>query len=109
MFVDGDAVEIQSRGGRPLLRYFPELTFPAGRYVLDGEIVIDGARGSEELAHSSSRMHPAAWPVERLAAQNPASSSPSTCCTRRRALLEQPLLRAPRGARRARRARARSI
>src|SRR5919112_1731620 len=38
-FVDGDAVHLQSRNGRPLTRYFPELRFPAGRYVLDGEIV----------------------------------------------------------------------
>ena len=39
-FVDGDEVYLQSRNGRPLTRYFPELRFPAGRYVLDGEIVI---------------------------------------------------------------------
>src|SRR5438445_260506 len=27
---------IQSRNGRPLARYFPELRFPSGQYVLDG-------------------------------------------------------------------------
>ena len=36
VFVDGDSAMIQSRGGKPLARYFPELSFPPGRYVLDG-------------------------------------------------------------------------
>jgi len=40
-FVDEDDLVIQSRSGKPLARYFPELSFPRGRYVLDGEIVID--------------------------------------------------------------------
>ena len=34
-FVDGEDAMIQSRGGKPLSRYFPELRFPPGRYVLD--------------------------------------------------------------------------
>ena len=29
-FVDGDEAMIQSRGGKPLSRYFPELSFPPG-------------------------------------------------------------------------------
>src|SRR6476469_1422509 len=33
-FVDGADVYLQSRSGRPLRRYFPELEFPPGRYVL---------------------------------------------------------------------------
>jgi len=37
-FVDGEEVFLQSRGSRPLGRYFPELEFPRGRYVLDGEV-----------------------------------------------------------------------
>ena len=40
-FVDGEELLLQSRGGKPLQRYFPELRFPPGRYILDGEIVID--------------------------------------------------------------------
>ena len=44
-FVDGDDVFLQSRNGRPLRRYFPELRFPAGSYVLDGELVIVDADG----------------------------------------------------------------
>ena len=39
-YVDGDDVYLQSRGGKPLRRYFPEVEFPEGRYVLDGELVI---------------------------------------------------------------------
>ena len=38
-FVDGDAVHLQSRNGKDLTRYFPEIVFPPGRYVLDGELV----------------------------------------------------------------------
>ena len=52
-FVDGDDVYLQSRGGKPLRRYFPEVEFPKGRYVLDGELVIlgeDGARGVRPAA-----------------------------------------------------------
>ena len=37
-FVDGDNVFLQSRGAKPLLRYFPELVLPEGRYVIDGEL-----------------------------------------------------------------------
>jgi ATP-dependent DNA ligase len=49
VFVDGDSADIQSRNGKPLTRYFPELRFPAGRYVLDGEIVILNERGGQEF------------------------------------------------------------
>jgi ATP-dependent DNA ligase len=39
VFVDGDDFHIQSRGGKDLGRYFPELSFSPGRWVLDGELV----------------------------------------------------------------------
>src|SRR5919108_689918 len=48
-FVDGADVYLQSRNGRPLTRYFPELAFPAGRYVLDGEIVLFDERGRQQF------------------------------------------------------------
>jgi ATP-dependent DNA ligase len=48
-FVDGDDVYLQSRGKRPLRRYFPELEFPAGRYVLDGEIIIGDPEGRQDF------------------------------------------------------------
>jgi ATP-dependent DNA ligase len=71
-FVDGDEVFLQSRGSRPLGRYFPELAFPAGRYVLDGEIVVRGANGREDFDALQQRLHPAASRVQRLAAETPA-------------------------------------
>jgi ATP-dependent DNA ligase len=71
-FVDGDEVYLQSRGSRPLLRYFPELVFPVGRYVLDGEIVIASDGGGEDFGALQQRLHPAASRVAMLAEQTPA-------------------------------------
>jgi ATP-dependent DNA ligase len=71
-FVDGDAVVVQSRGGKPLARYFPELSFPPGRYVLDGEIVIDGADGGQDFGALQQRIHPAQSRIAMLAEQTPA-------------------------------------
>jgi len=66
VFVDGDETYLQSRNGRPLSRYFPELVFPPGRYVLDGEIV---AASFDTLGQ---RIHPAKSRVAMLAEQTPA-------------------------------------
>src|SRR3712207_5356172 len=66
VFVDGADVELQSRNGKSLTRYFPELRFPAGRYVLDGEIV---AASFDTLGQ---RIHPAASRIARLAEETPA-------------------------------------
>ncbi len=71
-FVDGDEATIQSRGGKPLSRYFPELAFPPGRYVLDGEIVIDGDDGLQDFDALQNRIHPAASRIAMLAEQTPA-------------------------------------
>ena len=70
-FVDGDEVELQSRNGKPLTRYFPELAFPAGRYVLDGEIVLFDAEGRQDFDALGQRIHPAASRVAMLAEQTP--------------------------------------
>jgi ATP-dependent DNA ligase len=72
VFVDGEASMIQSRGGKPLARYFPELRFPPGRYVTDGEIVIDGADGRQDFDALQNRIHPAASRIAMLAEQTPA-------------------------------------
>ncbi|MGD9696796.1 MAG: ATP-dependent DNA ligase [Thermoleophilia bacterium] len=72
VFVDGDRVEIQSRAGKPLTRYFPEVSLPAGDYVADGEIVIDGPGGQESFGLLQQRIHPAASRIERLARELPA-------------------------------------
>jgi ATP-dependent DNA ligase len=71
-FVDGKDLYLQSRGGRPLLRYFPELEFPEGRYVLDGELVILDSEGREEFDALQNRLHPAESRVRMLAEKTPA-------------------------------------
>ena len=62
---------LQSRSGKPLGRYFPELALPPGRYVLDGEIVVRGSDGREDFDALGQRVHPAASRVERLAVETP--------------------------------------
>jgi ATP-dependent DNA ligase len=72
VFVDGDDAYIQSRSGKPLGRYFPELSFAPDRYIVDGEIVIDGSDGRQEFGLLQQRIHPAASRIELLAEQTPA-------------------------------------
>lgn len=71
VFVDGEDVFLQSRNGKPLRRYFPELTFPAGRYVLDGEIVLFDAQGRPDFDALGQRVHPAASRIRLLAETTP--------------------------------------
>jgi ATP-dependent DNA ligase len=77
IFRDGDEVEIGSRNGKPMTRYFPEIVDAIKanvpeRCVLDGEIVvIVGARLEFEVLQQ--RIHPAASRVTRLATETPAS------------------------------------
>jgi ATP-dependent DNA ligase len=70
-FVDGDDVYLQSRNGKPLTRYFPELTFPAGRYVLDGEIVLFDDQGRQDFDALGQRIHPAKSRIDMLAEETP--------------------------------------
>src|SRR5579863_201175 len=72
-FVDADGLRLQSRTGNDLTRYFPELSLPAGRYVLDGEIVVDGDGETQAFGSLQLRLHPAASRIERLSAELPAS------------------------------------
>ena len=77
IFRDGDDLLLQSRDGKPLDRYFPELRAPLlaqlpERCVLDGEIVIAGPQGLDFDA-LSQRIHPAASRVKLLSGQTPAS------------------------------------
>jgi len=71
-FVDGEEATIQSRSGKPLARYFPELRFPSGQYVVDGEIVIDAPDGHEDFGALQQRIHPAESRIQMLAEQTPA-------------------------------------
>src|SRR5687767_16020474 len=52
-------------------RYFPELTFPEGRYVLDGEIVRFDAEGRQDFDALGQRIHPAKSRIDMLAEQTP--------------------------------------
>ncbi|MEX1140684.1 MAG: ATP-dependent DNA ligase [Thermoleophilaceae bacterium] len=75
-FRDGDDVRLQSRGGKPMNRYFPEVeeqlrAMAADGVVLDGEMVIT-VDGVQEFDLLSQRIHPAASRVEKLSAQTPA-------------------------------------
>jgi ATP-dependent DNA ligase len=77
IFRDGEDLLIQSRDGKPLDRYFPELREPLlqqlpQRCVLDGEIVVarDGVLDFDAL---TLRIHPAASRVKTLAQRSPAS------------------------------------
>jgi ATP-dependent DNA ligase len=90
-FVDGEEVFLQSRNGRPLSRYFPELTLPAGQYVLDGEIVIRDGVGNEDFDALQQRIHPAASRIELLSKQTPARYVVFDLLARdRETLLERP-------------------
>ncbi len=90
-FVDGDEVFLQSRNGKPLGRYFPELAFPAGRYVLDGEIVVRDGDGREDFDALGQRIHPAVSRIERLALETPAAYVAFDLLAREdRIMLEQP-------------------
>src|SRR3954454_7318268 len=70
-FVDGSEVYLQSRNGKALTRYFPELEFPEGRYVLDGEIVLFDADGRQDFDALGQRIHPAKSRIDMLARETP--------------------------------------
>ena len=77
VFRDGDEVFLQSRNGKPLNRYFPEivedvLALPHARLVIDGEIVVE-VDGVQEFDLLGQRIHPAASRVARLREETPAS------------------------------------
>jgi ATP-dependent DNA ligase len=76
VFRDADRIELQSKSGQPLTRYFPEIVEAVAqlkplRFVLDGEIVVpaDGAFSFDALLQ---RIHPAATRIARLAGETPA-------------------------------------
>ncbi|HEU0035922.1 MAG TPA: ATP-dependent DNA ligase [Kofleriaceae bacterium] len=75
-FVERGKVDLRSRHGKPLARYFPELVealVALGRdCVLDGEIVIVGERGFD-FAALLNRTHPAASRVAKLSRETPAT------------------------------------
>jgi len=76
VFRDRDDIYLQSRNGKPMNRYFPEVVdsikaMEGDRLVLDGEIavVVDGIQEFDLLGQ---RIHPAESRVRMLAEQYPA-------------------------------------
>jgi ATP-dependent DNA ligase len=76
VFRDGDHVEILSKSGKSLVRYFPEIvTLIAGigqaRFILDGELIlpIGDVLSFDAL---QARLHPAASRIETLSRDTPA-------------------------------------
>ena len=80
MFRDGDEVVLQSRNGKDLGRYFPELLDAlreetSTRCVLDGEVVVPreiGGRIRLDWESLSQRVHPAASRIKKLSEETPA-------------------------------------
>lgn len=77
VFRDGDEVELGSRTGKPLTRYFPEVVAAVRerlpeRCVLDGELVV-AREGHLDFDALTERIHPADSRVRMLAERTPAS------------------------------------
>ena len=75
-FREGDAVELMSKSGKPLGRYFPEivealLALKERRFVLDGELVLPLGEVLS-FAALQMRLHPAASRIARLSRETPA-------------------------------------
>ena len=97
---EGSKVELWSKSGKPLGRYFPEIEATFGRlktkcFTIDGELLIlsGGAMAFDAL---QLRLHPAASRVAKLAAETPAMFMAFDCLE----LSKQKLTHDPLGERR---------
>ena len=75
-FRDGERVDLQSKSGQPLGRYFPELVetlvkLKAKQFVIDGEIVVP-VKGKFSFDDLLMRIHPAASRIKKLSQATPA-------------------------------------
>jgi ATP-dependent DNA ligase len=75
-FKQGDEVALQSKSGKPLARYFPEVAaaiavLPVERVVLDGELLIPVGT-SLSFDALQMRLHPAESRIRKLSAETPA-------------------------------------
>lgn len=75
-FRDGDTVELQSKSGQSLGRYFPEIVtaiakIKATQFVIDGELIIT-LNGDPSFDALLQRIHPAASRVTKLSKETPA-------------------------------------
>jgi ATP-dependent DNA ligase len=76
VFRDGKKIELQSKSGHMMTRYFPEVAAAIGalkpkHFVLDGEIVVP-AGGAFSFDALLQRIHPAASRVKKLSVETPA-------------------------------------
>jgi ATP-dependent DNA ligase len=74
-FRDDKKINMISKAGKPLTRYFPELvaalaSLAAKRFVLDGEVVVPVERGLS-FDHLLMRIHPAASRILKLSRETP--------------------------------------
>lgn len=74
-FRDGKRIDLESKSGKPLTRYFPELVealaaVRAKNFVFDGEIVIP-VDGSSSFDRLLMRIHPAASRIRKLSEETP--------------------------------------
>jgi len=75
VFRDHERIDLQSKSGKPLTRYFPELVESVAglreqSFVLDGEIVIP-VDGNSSFDHLLMRIHPAASRIAKLSRETP--------------------------------------
>lgn len=81
-FRAGCDIDLRSRNGRPLARYFPEVvdalsTLGSGDVALDGELLVPGPVGFD-FDTLLRRLHPAARRVELRSTERPATYVSST-------------------------------
>ena len=96
-FRAGDEVDLRSKSGKPLARYFPDMVaalkaLPVQRFVVDGELTI-AVEGELSFDALQMRLHPAESRVRKLAAETPATLVLFDCLldARGRSLVEAPL------------------
>jgi len=99
----GGEVDLRSRNGRPLARYFPEIVeaLSGQQDVFDGELMVPGEEGSD-FGALLNRLHPSRTRVEELRRSTPATyvifdllTDPGQPFSVRRAALERMQLRPP--------------
>jgi ATP-dependent DNA ligase len=94
-FRSGDRVELRSKSGKSLSRFFPEVVahlavLPVRQLMLDGELMIS-LQGELAFDALQARLHPAQSRIQRLARETPAILMTfDFLMVRGRSLIEQP-------------------
>jgi ATP-dependent DNA ligase len=97
VFRDGNDIDLQSKSGKPLGRYFPEVlaavqALNADRFVVDGELIIP-LGGILSFDALQMRLHPAESRIRKLSKETPAQLMLFDCLTdpQGKSLLSAPL------------------